>query len=95
MPEITYVCCGDYLLPNIILKEQPPGLVEPLGRYARMRRAYLREHRPILYSKLLLSEQLFPHLYEIDIAAQNRLTAITDREMAHETILAELIHDYL
>ena len=93
MHEVTYVCCGDYLLPNIILKEQPPELVEPLGRYARMRRAYLREHRPVLYSKLLLSERLFPHLREIDIAAQNRLTAITDREIAHEIILAELVYD--
>ena len=91
MPDIEYVPCGDYLLPLITLNEPPPDQVEPLGRYARMRRAYLREHRPILYSQLLLSERLFPHLREIDEAAQHRQSAIADREIAHEIILAELV----
>ena len=93
MSEITYTRCGDYYLPDLRLKEPPPELVEPLGRYARMRRAYLREHRPILYSQLLLSERLFPHLREIDEAAQHRLTTITDRETAREIICAELVYD--
>jgi len=93
MNEITYSRCGDYLLPNITLNEPPPELVEPFGRYARMRRAYLREHRPIMYSQLLLSERLFPHLREVDEAARNRQTAIADRETAHEIILADLVYD--
>jgi len=93
MPKIEYIQCGDYLLPNIRLNEPPPGLAEPLGKYARMRRAYLKEHSPILYNQLLLSERLFPHLREIDEAAQSRLTAIADRETAHEVILAELVCD--
>jgi hypothetical protein len=58
-----------------------------------MRRAYLKEWRPILYSRLLLREELFPHLREIDEAAENRLRTIADREQAHEIILAELIYD--
>ena len=93
MPKIEYAPCGDYLLPLITLNGPPPDQVEPLGRYARMRRAYLREHRPILYSQLLLSERLYPHLREIDEAARNRLTAISDREAAHEIICAELVYD--
>ena len=93
MPDIEYYPCGDYLLPNITLNEPPPDQVEPLGRYARMRRAYLREYRPILYSELLLTERLYPHLREIDEAAQNRQSAIADREIAHEIVLAELVYD--
>jgi len=93
MPKIEYAPCGDYLLPLITLNEPPPDQVEPLGRYARMRRAYLREHRPILYSQLLLSERLFPHLREIDEAARNRQATIANRETAHEIILAELVYD--
>ena len=92
--DITYTRAGDYLLPNITLQEKPPpdGYSESLGRYARMRKAYLKEHRPILYSRLLLSERLFPHLREIDKAATTRLAAITDRETAHEIILSELVY---
>ena len=93
MPEIEYVRCGDYLIPNIILNEPPPELTEPIGRYARMRRAYLKEHRPILYSQLLLSERLFPHLREVDEAARSRLETIADRETAHEIICVELVYD--
>ena len=90
--EITYTLVGDYYLPDIRLNEPPPETVNPLGRYARMRRAYLREHKPILYNQLLLSEKLYPHLREIDDAAQTRLTVIADREIAHEIILAELVY---
>ena len=93
MPDITYSRCGDYLLPNIVLSDPPPGQAEPLGRYARMRRAYLREHRAITYNRLLLTERLFPHLREIDEAAQTRIAVIADREIAHEVILAELVYD--
>jgi hypothetical protein len=92
MNGIEYVRCGDYLLPNIILSDPPREVTEPLGRYARMRRSYLREHRPILYNQLLLSERLFTHLREVDEAARNRLAEIADREIAHEIILAELVY---
>ena len=46
--EITYTRVGDYLLPDITLREKPPpdGFGEPLGRYARMRRAYPRGTPP-------------------------------------------------
>jgi len=64
---LIYTKHGDYLIPNIILSE--PADVKPIGRYAKMRRAYLKEHRPIIYSKLILTEQLFPHLREVDESA--------------------------
>lgn len=85
--EITYTLVGDYFLPNITLSEKPPpDRVEPLGRYARMRRKFLKEHRPILYNQLLLTERLYPHLREIDEAAANRLKSIPDRQQAEEMI---------
>ena len=89
--ELTYTLVGDYYLPDLTLRD--PLNDEPLGRYARLRRAYLREHRPILYNRLLLREELFTHLREIDAAADNRLRTIADREQAHEIILSELVYD--
>jgi len=89
--EITYTRAGDYLLPDITLSDPPDP--PPLGRYGRLRRAYLREYRTMLYNELLLSEKLFSHLREIDEAAQTRFDVIGDREIAHEVILAELVYD--
>ena len=78
---LTYTMRGDYLLPNIQLSEPPMEEVQPLGRYARMRKAFLKDNRKITYSKLLLSEKLYPHLREVDEAASRRyeqiMTALT------------------
>ena len=89
--EIIYTLVGDYLLPDIILQEQPPpdGYGEPLGRYARMRRAFLKEHRTVFYNTLLLSEKLFPHLRDVDTIANER----RERGVDEEIILAELVYD--
>ncbi|MDR0292764.1 MAG: TnpV protein [Oscillospiraceae bacterium] len=53
----------------------------------------MREHRPILYNKLLLSERLYPLCREIDKSAVCRLRTMPDREQAHEIILSELVYD--
>lgn len=68
--SLTYTMNGDYQIPDLKLTEQPE---KPLGKYGRMRKAYLKEHRPILYNQLLMSKKLYPHLLEIDETAQSRL----------------------
>lgn len=72
MTELTYTRNGDYLIPDLTLSETPED-ARPLGKYGRLRRSYLQEHRPGLYSRLSLSEKLFPHLREIDETANRRL----------------------
>ena len=67
---LTYTQNGDYQIPNLSLSKQPE---KPLGKYGRMRKAYLKEHRPILYNQMLLSEKLYPHLLEIEETAKRRL----------------------
>ncbi len=74
--EITYSHVGDYLLPDIKLRDPPPELAEPITKYGAMRRSYLREHRAIIYNRLLLTETLFPHLREVQASAQERLDGI-------------------
>lgn len=69
--EITYTKNGDYLIPNIGLPEQTDHTL--LGKYGRMRREYLKEHRPILWERMILKGTLWNHLREIDRAAYDRL----------------------
>ena len=68
--SLTYTMNGDYQIPDLKLTEPPE---KPLGKYGRMRKAYLKEHRPLIYNQLLLTEKLYPHLIEIDETAQSRL----------------------
>ena len=88
--KITYTRVGDYLLPDVKLSDPPDA--PPLGRYGMMHKAYLKEHKPVLYGQLLLSERLYPLCREIDEAAATRLATIPDRVIAHEIILSELVY---
>ena len=70
MNELTYTKRGDYLSPDLTLKETSR---EPLGKYGRMRRAYLKENRPLIYNHLLLNGMLYRHLLEIEETAAQRM----------------------
>ena len=68
MTEITYKTVNDVQIPNLTMPE-----MEPIGRYGRMRQKYLREHRPVLWNRLVLMGTLYEHLSEIEAAAQSRI----------------------
>ena len=55
-----------------------------------MRQRYLKEHWPGLYSSLILSEKLYPHLLEIDRAARERMDAMLPRMMEAAGVTEEL-----
>lgn len=73
MKELTYTRCGDYDIPDLELSYRED---RHIGKYGRMRKRYLQEHRPVLFSCLLLSERLYPHLLEIDEAAHRRVDTL-------------------
>ena len=73
---IDYIISGEYLLPCIKLSDPSPEFTDPITKYGAMRRRFLKEHRTITYSRLLLSERLFPHLRKVQAEAQNRLEKI-------------------
>ena len=68
--NLTYTRCGDYLIPDIRLSYLSD---KPLGKYGRMRRVFLAENNPILLDDMILTETLFPHLWEIDETAHHRV----------------------
>lgn len=81
----TYTQAGDILLPNLVIEG-----VKPIGKYGRMRKHYLKEHRPILFNTMLLSGKLFQHLGEIDCACKERIELLT-RQMAQQECATEVL----
>ena len=67
--NVTYSTVGDYQLPNLTLN-QPR---KPLGKYGRLRRTYLKDHRPVLYNTMLLNGSLYPHLMEVEQTAESQM----------------------
>ena len=70
MSEMTYRQVGDYRIPDMELENQSD---RTLGKYGRMRRAFLEQNNPMLLNDLILTEKLFPHLWEIEDAANARM----------------------
>ena len=68
--NLTYIRYGVYYIPNLTLSDTE---AKPLGKYGRMRKKYLQEHRPVLWNSMVLAETLYPHLREIDETANRRL----------------------
>ncbi|MCR4707083.1 MAG: TnpV protein [Clostridiales bacterium] len=73
MSELIYRRNGDFLLPDLGLTEAEK---KPLGKYGMMRRRYLEQNRPGLYTRLILSGRLMEHLQEIDTTAHARLESL-------------------
>ena len=50
-----------------------------IGHYGRLRKAYLEQYRHRLYTALVASEKLYPHLAETDRAARDMLDYLIPR----------------
>lgn len=66
---IHYTMHGDYFFPDISASDSHTDI----GHYGRMRKAYLEEHRPGLYTRLILSGKLYEHLAETDQVCRDRM----------------------
>ncbi|MFI3238163.1 MAG: TnpV protein [Lachnospiraceae bacterium] len=85
--EVTYRKNGDYFIPNIKLSNEN---YKPLGKYGRMRKAWLMEYHKPLFNHLLLSEKLVPHLNEVDEQARHLLDTMIPKLKAEQGVTDKL-----
>ena len=83
----TYTQAGDYLIPNLVLDETEQS---PPGKYGRMRRRNLKEHRRVMFTNLLVSGKLDQHLAEIDKACEERMELLTQQMAKQEGVTEAL-----
>ena len=83
----TYTQVGDVLLPNLVIGEAEQ---RPIGKYGRMRKRYLKEQHPVLFSELLLSGKLYPRLLEIDKACEGRMELLVHQMAKREGVTEAL-----
>ena len=84
--NIQYIRVGDYFIPDLELPQE----TRPIGKWGRMHREYLREHKPIQYNCLLLSGELWTYLADLNQQAQDRL-----EQMIHQMKMAEGVTEEL
>lgn len=83
---LDYVLVGDYYIPALKMPEESRSI----GRWGRMRQAYLKGHRPGQYAELLLSGNLWTYLADLDEQAQTRFEVIVRQMKAAEYVTEDL-----
>ena len=91
--EIHYAQVGEYQLP--LLTPPQTDEAEPLGKYGRMRLAYLKNQRPVLYNRMLLNGTLWPHLQDVQKTAcaclERTVAGLLDKHPAPDKERAQLL----
>ena len=87
---LWYELQGDYYIPCLVLDEAGTS---PIGMWGRKHQKYLKEHRPMLYSDLVLSRKLYSYLADTDTQARNKLhllvTQLVEKEGINEQLKAQ------
>ena len=84
---LWYELIGDYYIPVLTLSSDEQ---RPIGKWGRLHRDYLKEHRPILFNDLIISGQLWTYLADLNEQTQERLSLIVDQMKATEGVTEEL-----
>ena len=83
---MSYTLHGDYYLPDLVLNEEEPIY----GKYGRLRKQFLKEHRSARYQYLLLTGKLTEHLNQIDQEAREQVEMLMERVAEKQGVTEEL-----
>ena len=84
--NILNIRSGDYFIPDLKLPEE----TRPIGKWGRMHRDYLKEHRPIRFNNLVLSGNLWTYLADLNDQAQQRMETLITQIQSAEGITEAL-----
>ena len=72
--------------PNLVSTDEEPHY----GKYGMMRKVYLKEHRPAMYSLYMLEDRLVEHLNLVDDEAQERMNILVRQMLEKQGITEEM-----
>ena len=78
---------GDYYIPCLVLDEED---TRPIGMWGRKYLRYIKGHRPVLYTALLLSGKLNSYLVQIDNQATEMFDLLMKQLAEKEGITEQL-----
>ena len=83
----TYRQVGDYQVPNLTVLEEGPVI---LGKYALLRKRYLKQHQRVLYLNFLTAGTLNAHLMEIEQAANDSMELLSKQMAERDGVTEQL-----
>ena len=85
--NISYTKKGDYLLPDLILKDKEQFNI---GKYGLLRLEYIKKYKLGLYFDLLVNDNLNEYLHNIDITVMEMVKKLINELAEKENITEEL-----
>ena len=85
--NISYTKKGDYLLPNLILKEK---VQYNIGKYGLLRLEYIKKYKLGLYFDLLVNDTLNEYLHDIDVTVMEKVQSLIKELAEKDNINEEL-----
>ena len=85
--EVTYRMQDGFQVPNLMMPSVPEV---HLGKYAELRREYLKKRRRVLYTNLKTSGKLAEHLAEIEQTARKMVEQTVAQMAQTEGVTEEL-----
>lgn len=84
--KLNYTKVGDYLLPNLTIKNQNYGKI---NKYGRLRLRYLKKNNKGVYTTLLMKDELTNHLVSVSNECENRFKILMDNYIKNDEKLSE------
>ena len=84
--KLTYIQNGDYLLPNLTIKNQNTN---GINKYGYLRLHHLKENKKALYTTLLMTNELTNHLISVSKNCEDRLQMIMENYKNSDERLSE------
>ena len=83
---LSYTLHGDYYLPDLEINEEEPTY----GKYGKMRKQFLKEHRSARYQYLVLTGKLMDHLNQVDKEVREKVEMLVEQMAEQWGVTEEL-----
>lgn len=84
--KINYTKQGDYLLPDLTIKDTKNINI---NKYGKLRLTYLKEHKKALYITLLMQDRLTNHFISVSKESENLLNTLMENYKKSDERLSE------
>ena len=84
--KLTYIKVGDYLLPNLTIKNQN---YKKINKYGLLKLNYLKKTNKALYITLLMKNELTNYLISVSDECENKLNNLMEQLKKSDKLLSE------
>ena len=84
--ELKYTRIGDYKLPNLTLNNNEKGKI---NNYGMLRLDYLKQHKKVLYTTLLMQDKLTDYLISVDKECNDKFNLLMKQYKETDIRLSE------